>query len=469
MTEEVLHSYEVLGLSADASPGDIKKAYFRLVRLHPPEKDPEAFQQIRRAYELLKDGPPAVEEQTFSPPDDPAVLYLIRHGVRLAQSGNEKAAEGCFAEALKLFPNDPFLLLNLARLQKNAGHPRKAAGTAQRLAKAVPGFAEAHAIAAAGFFEGGWYKKALPEYREAYRLGYRGLEFLTDYADAADASGEHPEAESLRRDLLKNTKWDSETIESSLYLFYSRAAHCPPEESSVLSFLEEYEQFLRSHRRLLKPFGVGLAAPFMSVCASQPKALGSFSVYKKMDALAETVETIFAPDSPQDTAAIRGELLLTTMDQDSRLSGSFWPEFALAALVSEVEDAGLHRYAVLDAFLCLIKDRENSLSSLPLIRSSYPYLFEKCRSEIDLLASGEKADGQIEKLKQEYARLSKNYDGGRYYSRFPEERPLPRGVLAYSDSVPFVRETKKPGRNDPCPCGSGKKFKKCCLGKGIYD
>ena len=21
----------------------------------------------------------------------------------------------------------------------------------------------------------------------------------------------------------------------------------------------------------------------------------------------------------------------------------------------------------------------------------------------------------------------------------------------------------KPGRNDPCPCGSGKKYKKCCL------
>jgi SEC-C motif-containing protein len=23
-------------------------------------------------------------------------------------------------------------------------------------------------------------------------------------------------------------------------------------------------------------------------------------------------------------------------------------------------------------------------------------------------------------------------------------------------------ETPKPGRNDPCPCGSGKKYKKCC-------
>ena len=26
----------------------------------------------------------------------------------------------------------------------------------------------------------------------------------------------------------------------------------------------------------------------------------------------------------------------------------------------------------------------------------------------------------------------------------------------------FVRPTPKVGRNDPCPCGSGKKFKKCC-------
>ena len=25
-----------------------------------------------------------------------------------------------------------------------------------------------------------------------------------------------------------------------------------------------------------------------------------------------------------------------------------------------------------------------------------------------------------------------------------------------------VRSTKKVGRNDPCPCGSGKKYKNCC-------
>ena len=28
--------------------------------------------------------------------------------------------------------------------------------------------------------------------------------------------------------------------------------------------------------------------------------------------------------------------------------------------------------------------------------------------------------------------------------------------------TPIVREAPKVGRNDPCPCGSGKKYKKCC-------
>lgn len=31
------------------------------------------------------------------------------------------------------------------------------------------------------------------------------------------------------------------------------------------------------------------------------------------------------------------------------------------------------------------------------------------------------------------------------------------------------RGKEKVGRNDPCPCGSGKKFKKCCINKGMFD
>jgi uncharacterized protein YecA (UPF0149 family) len=31
---------------------------------------------------------------------------------------------------------------------------------------------------------------------------------------------------------------------------------------------------------------------------------------------------------------------------------------------------------------------------------------------------------------------------------------------------PIRRDKPKVGRNDPCPCGSGKKYKKCC---GLKD
>lgn len=39
----------------------------------------------------------------------------------------------------------------------------------------------------------------------------------------------------------------------------------------------------------------------------------------------------------------------------------------------------------------------------------------------------------------------------------------------YKPIEQYVRENKKVYRNDPCPCGSGKKYKKCCLSKGIYE
>ncbi len=40
-----------------------------------------------------------------------------------------------------------------------------------------------------------------------------------------------------------------------------------------------------------------------------------------------------------------------------------------------------------------------------------------------------------------------------------DEVPWPGSLSA---QIPYRRETPKVGRNDPCPCGSGKKYKRCC-------
>jgi hypothetical protein len=45
----------------------------------------------------------------------------------------------------------------------------------------------------------------------------------------------------------------------------------------------------------------------------------------------------------------------------------------------------------------------------------------------------------------------------------PNLRPLPDEPFEFDAAE--MKIGNKVGRNDPCPCGSGKKYKKCCLGK----
>lgn len=54
------------------------------------------------------------------------------------------------------------------------------------------------------------------------------------------------------------------------------------------------------------------------------------------------------------------------------------------------------------------------------------------------------------------------------YSGAPEAEPAPAAPVAPTASgTPAKAEAHRPGRNDPCPCGSGKKYKKCCGAKTV--
>ncbi len=60
-----------------------------------------------------------------------------------------------------------------------------------------------------------------------------------------------------------------------------------------------------------------------------------------------------------------------------------------------------------------------------------------------------------------YVEFAAFYDGGQLHERSRFLREEGRWFYVDGDILPSV-EPVKVGRNDPCPCGSGKKFKKCC-------
>jgi uncharacterized protein YecA (UPF0149 family) len=58
-------------------------------------------------------------------------------------------------------------------------------------------------------------------------------------------------------------------------------------------------------------------------------------------------------------------------------------------------------------------------------------------------------DSRFERQREKKKRIKAGLPG-------EDEDPLPPPVK------PIKAEGEEIGRNDPCPCGSGKKYKKCC-------
>ena len=78
--------------------------------------------------------------------------------------------------------------------------------------------------------------------------------------------------------------------------------------------------------------------------------------------------------------------------------------------------------------------------------------------EVTYSATFEK-DGKTETLKETAIFLKEK---GRWVYCGERSQPKITPPKSSRSAKPFVRTGAKVGRNDPCPCGSGKKHKKCC-------
>lgn len=59
--------FVVLGLPPDSDETAIRKRYLELVRQFPPERAPEKFATVRRAYDQLRDASARVRARLFEP------------------------------------------------------------------------------------------------------------------------------------------------------------------------------------------------------------------------------------------------------------------------------------------------------------------------------------------------------------------------------------------------------------------
>lgn len=97
--------YKILGTTAKISQKRIKEKYLKAIREHPPEKDPERFEQIREAYEVLKD-PKTRETYDLMRQSGGKLEKLHKRAWKAAEAENYQQALDVFEKILKIDPKD---------------------------------------------------------------------------------------------------------------------------------------------------------------------------------------------------------------------------------------------------------------------------------------------------------------------------------------------------------------------------
>ena len=107
--------YKILGLRANATQASIKQNYIAAVKSFPPETHPEEFQQIRRAYETLKD-PLKRREYDLMRKYGGKLEKMMEDIWNYFESGNYAKAEPLVNQLMDMMPEEHNLRLILAQI-----------------------------------------------------------------------------------------------------------------------------------------------------------------------------------------------------------------------------------------------------------------------------------------------------------------------------------------------------------------
>lgn len=72
-----MNAWRVLGISIHASEEEVRSAYMKKVKEHPPDRAPEEFERIRDAYEILRDPRRRMRDLLLSADPEAPLVSLV--------------------------------------------------------------------------------------------------------------------------------------------------------------------------------------------------------------------------------------------------------------------------------------------------------------------------------------------------------------------------------------------------------
>jgi len=444
-----LNYYEALNIAREADKNEIKRAYFSAVKRHSPDSDPEGFKVIRSAYETLYDPKKRAEyDAYFAAPDDiqnelltarelirqhkykQAIEFLTAVDAKspgrteikrilaealweLRKSG--KAEEIC-KELLEQNPADCETLLLRAKIAASRGHNLKAGGFFDAVAAISPSDPNI------------WVEYMHHALRHERGLVPRILKRATDVSP--DMFRDH-------------------------YIFYLIAVN---EITSFFIFEDPLENYNKFAEFFINDKNMDEDV-YRNTMRLLPRVADGKEYVPFLEKILPTIESSrhCRDEDKEDIKIIRANIAIYKLRDDDRIHDVLadLTGFFLVGDGDNDERLGMECY--------IVSQLPDLRPSIRTLQKEYPGYFKLNQNfYFDVLSQR-----KTEYLTDKYFAIHKKLLSSQEYEPDDADSDDVDGFDFLDDEEteelkPFVRETPKIGRNDPCPCGSGKKYKKCC-------
>ena len=431
--------YEILRIDKSADNRQIKRAYYDMVKQYPPERFPEEFKEIRAAYDVLSVKDKRAEyDEASDMPEDAARRF---NNAQLAfKHGQYEYAADIFSKILKKYPALSNVRVEYARSLIALGKTGKAVSVLETLCAMSPGNAMYRSELAKCYDMRGWRKKAIEAYQDALDIddsdAHIWILLIHSYAKSNDL--EEAGATALKAiDAVKKSGEENIHLYNFAIMFAVKFEPAPTKK-----YLQDIVRLTRE--------GVSSQEEISLLVQSLLKNIMKLESYVFIPYVREIADSLAYMDDDLRAGLTEAERQYEIESLDDKdYDEVFHDLFIILDSGCDCEDcktniAGMEHY--------ILSEKEIFRSQLTRLKSEFPRLYA--------LHSGffnEVLDANARNLQkmqnQRLTILTKHgYQPSPYYDE-DDELPVPQ---------PARREETKVGRNDPCPCGSGKKFKKCC-------
>lgn len=434
--------YEILGIASQAATIDIKKAYFAAVRKYPPERFPEEFKKIREAYDTLSDPESRAEYDTNLESEGFGQYY--QQADQAYEEGRYVEAIALLKKALELLPGNRIArnLIGLCLLEQEEYD--KAAAFYKKLVYDFRENAVYRYYLGEALLGKGAYKQALEAFENALRLDRGHVQSWIQVGFCYFALHNY---EKARQVLENGIRECGENVSFYMKLIFVDVSQ--KDMDKLLDDIDRLEILARKDQEMKENVAWYLAEIAERLMQEMPDVAAELlEKAKKLSPHEKEIKTMY-----KDASKIRKlQEPLDRLKKDPRVHP--WIKDIAKGAIRGFDDP----LTEMELSICerlLLRDPANVLSSVEHLKFEYPEIFKEQKKFFQKILDnprGAKVDerellSDMKALDILTGRISE------HDSTSLEDVYIP----------PMQRiNTVSVGRNDPCPCGSGKKYKKCC-------